>query len=93
MHDDHVAPSSAGDARDRLIAMNPLDLFMNETDRELSRDQGTRQRGTDSSRCSLLYTGNSSRDYLQIPRYWRYARGIYDIWRFSNASISRRTMP
>lgn len=87
MHDDHVAPSSAGD---RLIAMNPLDLFMNETDRELSRDQGTRQRGTDSS---PLYTGNSSRDYLQIPRYWRYARGIYDIWRFSNASISGRTMP
>lgn len=37
-----------------------------------------------------LYTGNSSRDYLQIP--WL-ARGIYDIWRISNASISVRTMP
>lgn len=64
---------------------------MNETDRELIRDQGTRQRGTDSSvvartqeiRVAIIY---------KFPG-WRYARGIYDIWRISNAAISGRTMP
>lgn len=94
MHDDHVAPSSAGDARDRLIAMNPLDLFMNETDRELSRDQGTRQRETDSSPLlPVVHRKFESRLFTNSPvlairsRYLRYLAVLQRLYFRTNDAL------
>lgn len=75
---DHVAPSSRETCRDKSSRS-----WMNrivDWSKKLVKEEPILP----------LYTGNSSRDYLQIP--WL-ARGIYDIWRISNASISVRTMP